>query len=84
MIKKSFIIFNLIFTLFLPLVALNLIASKQDPNIFFPFIFISIAFSEILLGITLLNDKKRTLGISSFILASFFLVIVGAKIYLYG
>lgn len=82
--KKSFIILNLILTLFLPLITINLIISKQDPNTFFPFIFISIAFSEIILGITFLNDKKRFLGVSTFILASFFLVLVGAKIYLYG
>lgn len=82
--KKSFVIFNLILTLFLPLVTINLIVSNQDPDTFFPFIFISIAFSEILLGITSLNDKKRFLGVSSFILASFFLILVGAKICLYG
>lgn len=82
--KKSFIILNLILTLFLPLITINLIISKQDPNTFFPFIFISIAFSEIILGITLLNDNKRFLGVSTFILASFFLVLVGAKICLYG
>ena len=82
--KKPFVMFNLILTLLLPIVAINLIISNQDPDTFFPFIFISIAFSEIFLGIISLNDNKKFLGISSFMLASFFLVLVGAKIYLYG
>lgn len=84
MIKKAFYIFNLTLALFLPIITLNLISSDSDPNTFFPFIFTALAFCETFVGIILLNSNKKALSISTFILASFFFIIVGAKICIYG
>ncbi|BCZ48303.1 hypothetical protein psyc5s11_43700 [Clostridium gelidum] len=84
MIKRTFYILNLSLAILLPLFSLNIIASKSDPNYFFPLIFICLGFCDTLLGITLLNANKKVLSFSSFILASFLFILVGSKIFIYN
>ena len=84
MIKRTFYILNLSLAILLPLFSLNIIASKSDPNNFFPLIFICLGFCDTFLGINLLNANKKILSISSFILASFLFIVVGSKICIYN
>jgi len=81
--KKLFYIINLSLAMLLPIFSFNIIISKYDPNYFFPLIFICLGFCDTLLGINLLNANKKILSISSFILASFFFILVGSKICIY-
>ncbi|AQR89568.1 hypothetical protein [Clostridium saccharobutylicum] len=84
MIKKTFYIINFILAITLPILSLNLIESNSNPNDCFPFIFICLGLCNTFLGINLLNDNKKLLSISSFMLAGFFFILVGSKIYIYG
>lgn len=84
MIKKYFNILNLFLAFLLPIVTINMILSKSDPNTFFPFIYLCLGCIETFLGINLLNENKKILSFSSFLLASFLFIIVGAKIYIYN
>ena len=57
--KKLFYIINFSLGIFLPLLSINLIVNKSDPNKFFPFIFVFLGFCDTLLGINLLNAEKK-------------------------
>ncbi|NRY61993.1 hypothetical protein [Clostridium beijerinckii] len=82
--KKLFYFVSFCLAILLPLLSLNIIASKSDPDYFFPLIFICLGLCDTLLGINLLNANKKFLGISSFVIASFLFVLVGSKICIYN
>ena len=82
--KKLFYVINFSLVIFLPILSINIIINKSDPNKLFPLIFVCLGFCDTLLGINLLNAQKKFLSISSFILAGFLFVLVGSKIILYS
>lgn len=82
--KKLFYVINFSLVIFLPILSLNIIINKSDPNKLFPLIFVCLGFCDTLLGINLLNAQKKILSISSFILAGFLFVLVGSKLILYN
>lgn len=80
--KKLFYISNSIFAILLPLVSINLIINKSNPDHFFPIIFMCLGLCNTAIGINLLNSNKKILSVSSFILAGFLFILVGSKVYL--
>lgn len=82
--KKLFYFISFNLAILLPLCSLNIIASKGDPDHYFPLIFIGLGLCDTLLGIILLNENKKFLSISSFVLASFLFILVGSKICMYS
>ena len=82
MIRKTFNFVNMIIAVSLSILALNVITSALNPNMYFPIIFVSIGLCNILLGISLLNDNKKVLSFFNFVLAAFMFVSVGSQIFL--
>lgn len=82
--KKLYYISNFILAIVLPLISINLIINKSDPDDFFPLIFICLGLCNTTIGIQLLNVNKKVLSFSNFILASFLFILVGSKLYLYN
>lgn len=83
MIRKTFNVANMILAVSLSILSLNVITSSLNPNIYFPTIFVIIGFSNILLGINLLNDNRKIMSFFNFVLATFMFISVGAKIIIF-
>lgn len=82
--KKLYYISNFILAIVLPLISINLIINKSDPDYFFPLVFICLGLCNTAIGIQLLNANKKVLSFSNFILASFLFILVGSKLYLFN
>ena len=84
MIRKTFNFANMILSILLSILSLNVITSSLNPNVYFPTIFVIIGLCNTLLGINLLNDNKKVLSFFNFVIAAFMFISVGSKILIFS